>query len=223
MPIGANRAGIVSQVRDAIPGSRLSRHEFEGGLSDSWGDRAATWTSNDGNDAQFSTTAAVGDQAVDIDNSNNEGVNLPNYPDSFFEKGTVSIWIDTEKNGYPLWFGNDVSGESRAIRTADGTYEFVGFSNDFDTGVAPSSGFEMATITWDASNSSATFYLNDANEIGSSSSLNGLTSPSSQSNAIGYRRTDSSLHDTLLADDQRTYDKILSATEISNLYNTGRI
>jgi len=211
-------AGDVLFSGNTIPNSVISRYKFEGDFTDSR-------NNNDGsgiNSPTFTTTAAVGSQAVSLDSSNNESVDLPNYPNSFFDTGSVAVRVDPSQGGYLIWFGTDSTGQSRALQLTSNQYKFVGFGADFNTNVSPNSGYNLITIRWDTANGTAAVFRNDANRIGSGSGLT-FNTPSSQENAFGERQSDNSFHVISLLDDARTYDKPLTSTEISNLFNNGRI
>jgi hypothetical protein len=222
LPDGASASEVIapdgSTVFSAIPDSSIARYEFEGDFTDSLG----SFDGSGINTPTFTTNSAVGEQAVSLNNAKNETVDLPTYPDSFFDSGSVAGRLDVSEDGYYYWFGTDSSNEARALQLTNNQYKWVAFGSDFDTGVSPKSGYNLITVTWNAPDGTATVYRNDANEIGSSSKLT-LTAPSSQENAFGERQSDNSFHVTGLFDDVRTYDKTLSTTEISNLFNNGSI
>jgi len=195
-----------------IPDSGVSRWKFEQDLVDSWGDNDGTGSGG----LTYTTNSQVGSYALDLDGAD-DYVSTPlaaNFGTSTF---SLSVWVNL-----------DDLNENNFLSTYDGSTGIL-LEND------PSSGYE--------------FWLSGTNIFGSSTSgtyehvvgvrdssqmrlyVNG--SPVSSTSAdpdvdsttdvnIG-RRPDGSYYMTGLLDDPRVYDKALSDSEVSNLYNTGSI
>jgi len=137
-----------------------------------------------------------------------------------------------------LWVNLDATGDQRFLGRYDGSADLLEFGINSDsnffanlghaggstlrpvgTGVAGST-WVMVTLVYDASGPSATIYQNDTQDASDSGSLNDFADGSGPD--IG-RRSDGGSHVDGRIDDPRLYDKALSSTEVSNLYNNGDI
>jgi hypothetical protein len=152
---------------------------------------------------------------------------MPSPPTSVLDEGSAAVWVDLSStsgdNKAPVYLGSDGvnTGEARYLRyeTTKNSWDFIGFGADVNSGTSSNSGYEFMTITWNTSGE-VDIYRDDANNIGSGTvTLNTASSP------VWYygRRYDTAADMVGEIDDPRIYDKKLTATEVSNLYNTGSI
>lgn len=202
----------------AIPDSGVARWEFEQDVTDSWGDNDGTDNTSEG----YSTDAQVGSYSKAYDGIDDE-VTWP----------TVSIGDDFTLTG---WFSSDdvsatetiyalFDGYWHKVRTANGNLGYgVRDGSQSNTEFVISS--SLSNNTWYffaatyASNGDMELYLNDANSQGTN---NHSYTDAGVSNAFGRDRTVGGREFDGLLDDPRIYSKVLSSTEVSNLYNTGSI
>lgn len=209
--------GVVELLFTDQPSSGVSRWEFEQDVTDSWGDNDGT----DNTSAGYSTDAQLGSYSKAFDGAD-DSVGHP----------TVSIGDDFTLTG---WFNSDdvsivgtihglFDGYWHIIRTNSGDLSFAvrdgGDGNTVTITTAISSGtwyFYAATY---ASNGDMELYLNDANSQGTN---NYSYTDSGTANQFGYDSNSNGRYYDGLIDDPRIYDKVLSSTEVSDLYNTGSI
>jgi hypothetical protein len=218
---GLQAGGVrnLSEISD-IPDSGVSRWEFEQDVTDSWG-------SNDGSitgDPLFVTDSAEGSYSLDFDGTD-DLVTAPiqSFPTPF----TWSIWVnfDAISTGTDQMFMSIFgAGGDDVYLYQEGDTDSLKF-NDDSTGIIDSA--SISTGTWyhvvgvrgDSQNE---LYLDAASQGKLSASAKtydtgkDLTFGNIDPGATN-RYTDGQL------DDPRYYDKALSSTEVSNLYNIGSI
>lgn len=207
----------------AIPDGGVSRWEFEQDVTDSWG-------ANDGTDntsAGYSANASIGNYAKEFDGSD-DYVALPSSvsdPIQDTTEWTVSGWVysDNYDSGAAHWlaFGD---GAQLELKTNQDGPELRATTNDgsnfFDLyGPTPSNGvYYMFTVTYNPSGQWKLYI--DATEEASDSAPD--MQDFGSSNRIGSKFDNRNYYQGLV-DDIRIYEKTLTATEVSNLYNTGSI
>ena len=217
MPIGANRAGIVSQVRDAIPDSGLARLTFDNADTES-GTAFDIWNNNDAtiNGATTGVTGAnqtyTTGEAYDFEGSND----YLDFDASLLSSGpaSVAIWanVDSWSDGVVL------SGyASELLRTDGGANEWYAWDVNI-TGISGSLDQWDHFVLTDDGAGTVEVYKN-ATSQGTAS----YSSSDSQDWEIGRRATNQDRYFDGSLDDLRVYDKELTSTEVSNLYNNGSI
>jgi hypothetical protein len=207
---------VTVEVEPAIPDSGVSRYEFEEDLTDSWGSNDATSSGG----ITYASDGPVGTYAVSLDGSDDEvsfgPITIsPPYSYSFWAKPT-----DSTTNTYWLAVLNSSDDDSGSVIYNFTTNEVEYFgANDgtrftIDTVSAPASSYKLYTVTH--SGSSVTTYVN-----GSQTNAASQSQPTIEIRYLG--RSLAGNNAPLDADDVRIYDKELSSTEVSDLYNTGSI
>lgn len=214
----------VDTSASGIPDSGISRYKLEQNVSDSWG-------TNDGVDntsAGYTTDAASGDYAKQFDGNDwidlgSANLNPKQMSIAFYVKFSdlsdtrrqVSRWTDPSFAYTTLWTGSEYR---FAINTQSGNQY-----NTDDTSFTPSTGtWYHMTFTFDGD--AARIYIDGSETVEN-------TSPSSESivqddngTAIGRDAAgQGSQYHAGDMDDVRLYKKGLTATEVSNLFNTGSI
>jgi len=200
----------------AIPDSGVARWEFEQDVADSWGDNDGT----DNTSAGYSTDAQVGNYAKAFDGVGDE-VNIT--PFSGFSDFTLTGWFnadDVQNVGAIIALKQNLN---HRVRTNSGNLDFVVRDADVGNSVTVSGNISAGTYTFFAATYSSAedmeLFLNDANSQGTT---NAPYASSGNEDLVGNSDTNGRYYDGLV-DDLRIYSKVLSTTEISNLYNTGSI
>lgn len=216
-------SGSLQLVFTDIPISGVSRWEFEQDLTDSWGDNNGA----DNTSAGYTTTAAVGSYAKSFDGTD-DNVGLP--ADTFEHIGTgsfsISIWVKTGSTAdqtivYPQDTGdtridiNVFQTDSVTFQLNDGTGSTI-----VSGGNISDSTYHMVTCVFDDTSAEMEIYVDETLQGNDTSNAPASVS---RGNAFGYDANNNSRYFSGDLDDARTYDKALTATEVSNLYNTGSI
>jgi len=216
------------QLATAIPDSGVSRWEFEQNVNDSWG----SFDAIDGSSAGYSTEAEVGEYSKLLDGTDDYIEVDHNY--STFENSDFSItgWakFDALHSNNVIFAGEDGG------NAGDGdTWWFVGYSDlenswqvqidegggnkTVSSGSTPSTG-TWYFISWIVTAGGGTELYIDAN----SDLTTGYNDFNASSHSLYFGnngRGENYLNGHI--DDIRVYNKALSGTEVSNLYNTGSI
>jgi hypothetical protein len=210
----------------AIPDSGVGRWNFEDDTDSTVA--VDSWNENDGtvNGASYSSTAKVDSLALSFDGTD-DNVELGDVHRNAEGGYSFSVWVNPDSVTQGLgtymsaWDGVDQGlilfrqdGDDLYFYHYNGTYESVSA-----TGVLTAGTYQMVTATYDGAQ--AEVYV-DANSVAGPTSLH---QPSSdpQSWALGWNINSQSEYYAGLEDDARLYSKELSATEVSNLHNTGSI
>jgi hypothetical protein len=222
MPIGANRAGIVSQVGDEIPDSGISRFEFEQDYTDSWGE-------NDGSavgSPTITTDSQVGNYAVGLD-GNDDAVDQPHKPET--AEVSIAMWVkfrtDSERD----------TTDQYLFAARDNDNDFIEFGWDADGIVWHASGnngisqtqswSELRDLNWHMvaavyDGSDYVVYTDDTETQRKTGPYSPTLNIAPSIGAVNQEGSYDRLSDVIV-DDVRIYDKGLTATEVSDLYNTG--
>jgi hypothetical protein len=224
---------IEIEVTD-IPDSGVSYYEFEDDsdtttATDSWG-------TNDGtiSGAAYTTTAQVGSLALDFD-GDDDYVTLGQNALATKAPFSVSTWInpddwtstrlnyiaaweqttdpfsgwairDDSQNNSPLEFNlKDGSGNAYRVRTTRPTTD----------------SWTMITATYDTDGTLALY--KDDSQAGENTNADGSLNQVTADVTLGARDAGADRFYDGVEDDVRFYDKALSATEVTNLFNTGSI
>lgn len=196
-----------------IPDSGVSRWEFEQDVTDSWG----TYDGTDNTSAGYSTNSAVGTYSKEFDGTN-DYIDTPlalNFGTSTF---SLSVWVnqnDTEENN----FFSTYDGSTGILLENDPSsgYEFFFDGNNILARTSVSGSWEHVVAVRESS--TMRIYVNSVEEA---STNDDPDVSSTEDLDIGRRTTNEYYMDGLL-DDPRVYDKALTSTEVSNLYNSGSI
>jgi len=201
----------------AIPDSGVSRLTFDDADTEG-GTALDVWGNNDGT-INGATTGVSGIAGYDSGQAYSFGgddyVSLPAYPN--FSAFSVSIWVNGDGGtAVGLTENNNIE-----IRENNNTWAFRMNNSTYIDG--PGGNFNSDThlvATWDGS--TREWFVNASSQGTLSTTTNGQKA---EGTAIG-RRSDVGGFEAFLtgvADDFRVYDGRLTATEVSNLYNTGSI
>jgi hypothetical protein len=218
-------SGVV-QTAPTIPSSGISRYEFEQDVTDSWG-------SNDGTDNTSAgyVTGNVGIYAKDFDGTDDYvdtggAIVDPSSSGSFSVAGWVkTTTTDTEdfwtqgnsSNSDPqVRMGKDGSNSVFNIRSDSGgsNNSYSVFGATIDDG-----NWHHVCITYDSQ--TMELYTDGGSDGTENRNSESVTTDRTTIGALG--RTSLALHWDGQIDDVRIYDKALSSTEVSNLYNNGSI
>jgi len=215
-----------TKVFPAIPDSLISRWEFEQDFTDSI-------DGNDGNpinNPSFTTDSQVGSFALELTGSEYVEIGTPsNLAFTANDPFSIAVWVNADSwsgpDGRSHWVssrnGNDNMSFIFSLDSTDIRWSVKGDSNVSQViATPPSTGtWNLLTGTYDGAGS-IEFYFNDANSQGTdSASISGdVYSFWNIGNREDFnRRPDGRI------DDPRIYSKELSASEVSNLFNTGSI
>lgn len=227
-PVGAPRAGTVARVA-AIPDNGVLRYTLDNSDTNS-GTSVDSWGSNDGT-INGATTGVSGanqtyttNEAYSFDGTD-DYIAVPDGTFSFFTNAyTITMWLkpDSVSDGYlfvpqadaDMWVNYNPLGNGKIQHHIyDGSSYNAISSTTLSTGT-----WYFVAAPFDGS--LAEIYVDGSKE---SEASGGLISKSTSPNAIGGLVAENKGYFPGDIDDVRVYDKALSATEISNLYNTGSI
>jgi hypothetical protein len=204
-------------VFTAVPPSGLARWEFEQDVTDSWGN-------NDGSlsGATFTTDSAVGSFALSFDGNDFVAINPLGF--DWTSSWSVSVWskspsqssahvvsADDQNTGNRNWQLRRVSSEM-SFR-----YPIAGSTNTLSVTI-PNNVYQHFVITHSQSNGGRIYVdgnLEDSNS--NTNNVGGTTELAIGNNIIRDEGFNG------IADDVRMYSKELTASEVSNLYNTNSI
>jgi len=213
-----NNPGVTADLPEfAIPDSGVSRWEFEQNANDSWNGNDGTEQS----DVQYSTTAQVGSYSLDLDTTT-DYVDTP--VTSIQTPFSITLWVNLRSTSGV----NSAKGCMWSMYSGGNNDVYLWPSSDFtfvdDTSTGVSSGVNPSTNMWYhvacvRGDADARIYVDGNREGSASASANTFDANSFQFGRFG----DGSRNMDGLLDDARYYDKALSDTEVSNLYNTGSI
>jgi len=212
----------------AIPDSGVARWKFEQDVTDSWG----SYDGTDNTSAGYTTDAAVGEYAKSLDGAD-DNVDIGTEVVGGLSAFSIAVWLNFDEETVSSWkfpvAEYNWGGPNNfyiAHNEGDDTVsaEVGGVSASRISAGQPTAGtWEMYTLVYDGtSNSDAVrLYRNDTRNSetgadGSAVASNGLSLKYGETSG-GTREWPGD------ADDPRIYDKGLSDTEVSNLYNTGSI
>jgi len=216
-------AGIVGEPD--IPDSGIARLTFDdadtsGSTSnDVWGDNdgsiSGATTGVSGANQTYSTA-----QAYDFDGADdyvNAGVVSVAWESAF----SLAAWVNPDDtSGFNVIIGGDDGGSERAFqfKINSGSLEFVGPDVGTQiTGSTVSTGsWTHVVVTYDGS--TVALYQDGSSDTSASGSAN-----SGDPSVFIGARTASAEHFDGTIDDPRIWNKALSSTEVSDLYNTGSI
>jgi len=211
--------GSVQLVFISQPASGISRWEFEDDSDattavDSWGSNALTI-----NGASYSNVAAVGGRSLSFD-----GVDDVAESTAFSRSGvfSLSMWVQSataSPGDFTAFFSSEKNGQSSGSFQLDyGPSSNMRYNDQSitETFGSVTTNWEMLTITWDDAGT-ITGYLNGTQQFS-----NGSANANLFDLVFGVNRGVNQYYEGLL-DDVRLYDKVLSSSEVSNLYNNGTI
>jgi len=213
--------GAYADALSAIPDSGVARWEFEQDVTDSWGDNDAT-----NNGATYTSDAQVGDHALSFDGTDdNVQTSAPVLGrDNGF---SYAIWAKPDALETVPFFADENSGIADVRNNfgldSDGTLRFDQFP---PSGGSLNSTNSISTGEWSlvgvtvSSSRDVTFYIDDS-EAGTGTGED-YSGDSPDWTTIGARVEEGRYFDGTL-DDPRVYDKELTSSEWSNLYQTGSI
>jgi len=240
LPDGATASEVVApdgdRVFSVIPDSGISRWEFEGDATDSWGSNGGSITG-----ATFTSDSAVGSQALSFDGNDvvtignvdalkraDEGVWSYSAWVKITDKSSAAYHIMGSSNGTAalslrardLLTSGDVIPVFNVRNGGTGNSERVTGSTILDDG---SYHHVVATCSGNNDATNMTIYV-DGNEDNTSVNQDqgAGTFSTNIDFTIGERADGGSSMDGLI-DDPRAYDKELTASEVNNLYNNGSI
>lgn len=226
---------VLSAAGPGIPDSGVARWEFEQDVTDSWG----TYDGTDNTSAGYTTDPAVGAYAKSFD-GNDDYVNIGDFSVFTTPPFSVALYIRTslsdsnfdgsqrpftksnDGGGFAGWFflGDIIDQDGNLVFQANGDSN-SGFRVSSTTAINDGN-WHQAVVTYSASNTEAILYID-----GSSEDTNSNFNPGNISNpaelTFGSRNAGADRFYEGDVDDARFYDKVLTSTEVSNLYNTGSI
>lgn len=216
-------------VFSAIPDSGVSRYTFDDADTES-GTALDSWGDNDGT-ISGATTGVSGLAGYD----SGEAYSFDGSNDNVDISGVTSGFTDGDPISYALWINpDDPTGATKRVsdigdlQTATEGLSFFTSGGDLGAQIADGSRTTIGTtpvsggttyficLTYDGS--TATFYIDDATEVGTGTDAYTLVNEARVGSA-----GDDSRYWAGDADDPRVYSKALTSTEVSNLYNTGYI
>lgn len=209
---------IAAEGLAAIPDSGISRWELEQNVQDSWGSNDGTVVGN----PQYVTDNQLGTYALDFDGD--DYVDLGDVLDFSGSSGfSVGVWVKMQtQTGDQGIFSKSQQGARQ--------WQLNENSNEWRFAVFDSAG-DPSTVSSQATTGSWTHLVGvyDGSQIelfadGTSQDTGAISSVQSVSTSTwigGYFST--SFVWNGIIDDPRAYDKALTATEVSNWYNTGSI
>jgi hypothetical protein len=225
-------AGIVGGPD--IPDSGVSRWAFDEGSGstaiDEWGGNDASIVG-----ATYTTASQVGSHALEFDGVGDE-VNAGDPADGSLDFGTgdfsIAVWVninDLQTNRVLAAKNNSQSGDGWSFEVlSDGRVAWYRGNGATANNLSQVADSTLSTSTWYLLtatidyNTEVSIYINDAE----ASYSNIYSNWASVSNSYDFRI---GRHEGLARDmdgkmdDPRIFDKELSSTEVSNLYNTGNI
>jgi len=230
MPIGATGRAVRSVAGPAIPDSGVARWTFDDADTES-GTALDVWKGNDAT-IDGATTGVNGanqtydtNAAYDFDGDNDSvTASIPNL-----DTATLAAWgnivpqseVSYNNSGF-IQYVSSGTDDPLGIRPSTDTYRFIvnagGSSTEFSSSSNPRDEWAHFVITWDGSELAG--YINGSLE-GSDTSISGNLEASGVLN-IAILETIGN-HGDERVDDPRVYNKALSSTEVSNLYDTGSI
>jgi hypothetical protein len=214
--------GVTSTTEATVtqPNSGVSRWEFEQDVTDSWGGFDGT----DNTSAGYTTNAAFGTFAKEFDTTDDYVDLGSDIGIAGTSKFSFSIWIyprNTNSSFVILQGGSD-GNDLNFLRWngVDNKWQFrVSNGNSIGGGTIDTDQYQLLTVTYDDANGIYKLYKNDT-EV-ASGSPNGNISTSSATWKFGDDRDGLPFNADL--DDARRYNKALTSTEVSDLFNTGSI
>jgi hypothetical protein len=224
------RTGAGDVLFSAIPASGVSRWEFEQDVGDSWDGNNGT----DNTSAGFSTDSQVGSYSKDFDGSN-DYITIP-YDASLFPVNgefSVSQWIKTSRNnGYIVYARNGFdSDEGWATSVGVFTTDKFAFNlddgstfNALDSSTSVTDGsWHHVVCTWNPSEPDQRIYVDGSLDATATPSLGSIDPANTQDLFFGRQQPSTKREYGGLLDDVKYYDKELTNTEVSNLYNNDSI
>lgn len=212
---------------DVIPSSGISRWTFD--TADISGSTAVdSWGSNDGT-ISGATTGVAGElnEAYSFDGTD-DYVSIPNIGLSSASSFSLSAWVNLDGTGsnQTLMGRYDGSDDILSIYWDGSGWEcrighVGGSEQQFKGGSANAGSWTHIAVTFDSSGPTTTIYQDGSSVASSSNSLADFAD-STTGPHIGRRSDGSGLLGGDI-DDPRIYDKALSSSEVSNLYNNGSI
>lgn len=208
---GTGGGNVLSACEGSFASNLLNYYQMEtiagGTTADSKGGTAATVVN-------ATTSPGIVGRAASFNGSAYIKV-TPSSPSSF----TVSMWIKSAGNGFTfLWEGAGTSAPS--IEGSDGNYQFYmsNQTNPLNTGsISSGSSWYLITATYDASSKTKSLYVNDQSK-GSNTNVN---SNNLNPLYIGHRAGSVYFYKGLI-DEVAIFNRALSGSEISRIYNSGQ-
>jgi hypothetical protein len=220
----------------AIPNSGIYRLTFDDADTDTTTSPPTAldvWNNNNDEEIQGATTGVTGAnqtyntaEAYDFDGTD-DYVDLRNDFGLFDGSSdwSLSVWAqpdDLSTANDTIWTARGENEVNLQV-DANGEMQFIWIDTNSDSNIITSGAISTGTwynfiITWDA-DGDATLYL-DGSSVGSLTSS--AVSGTSDESRIGVQGTLDRHFDGSI-DDPRLYNKTLTATEVSNLYNDGSI
>jgi len=220
--------GAYADALSAIPDSGVARWRFEQNVLDSWNNNDGT----DNTSAGYTTDSKEGDYAKQYDGADDnvsvasnsrlqlqQGFSVGGYVRFSSTSGTQTIIGSrgATSNGYQLrWQKN--TDEWNWLVSDGGTLD------QYKQSATPATGTWYHVVGVVEGDGTIQLYVN-ATEGGTPTGDGVVSSPSTRSTerALGRNGDDNSEYWDGDQDDIRVYDKGLTATEVSNWYNTGSI
>lgn len=219
--------GIVAVTDTAgseIPDSGVSRWTFDDADTDS-GSALDVWNNNDGaiNGATTGVTGAnqtyTTNEGYSFDGTD-DYVDVASVESQFQNPGvTVSLWVNGSGLAFDVYNGRWYIGIDRSISTWNLSVFDGSTNNTADSGISTTSSWIHLTGV-QYSDGDLEIYVDGAAEGTATSGTAASNTPTGPH--IG-QQTEGSNNFSGEIDDVRVYSKALTATEVSNLYNTGSI
>jgi len=222
---------VVFEAGPDIPDSGVARLTFDD--ADTSGSTALdVWNGNDGTINAGVTTGVTGANQTYTTNEaysfaeGNSGVTLPFSHPSGDGNWSIAFWVNLDTVHFDTMLGNESGKTGIHFRTNAGNNNWAWVVRDssgsqFFVSEVPTTG-SWVFIVGVRNSSSFEFYKNDATLVGSDSNSSVASNVSPLNFRVGCAG-DGGGPAPADIDDPRWYSKSLSATEISNLYNTGSI
>lgn len=226
---GGTRHGVHDSLT-AIPDSAIYRYKFDEGSGSTATD---SWNGNDAtvNGATYTTTAQVGSHALDFDGTD-DYVRLPDdVLDGATSEISLSYWILPDLGSGSASSGGDrvvsaTSGSNRktVTRWKDPDWHFGVFDgsdtlhNIAISGSYSSGSWYHVVNVYDGAD--LIIYINGSED--NRTNVGSITLQDHTEAGIGASSSGQEGFSGII-DDPRSYTKGLTSTEVSNLYNTGRI
>lgn len=234
----------VSASLTAIPDSGISRWTFDdadtesGTAIDSWGTNDGTingvTTGASGANQTYATNESYsfdgGDDYIALGTDSSLTMGSGDYSIAcWFQTSTVANQVfiacddNSSSNGYYFLFLRD-EGDVRFTLSSDGGTSNRSI-NTTQTNTLDDSNWYHIVCTWNNSNDDITIYVDGSEDSGAmdTTGAGGNSIDIGTAGNIGRRPISNDLYNAGNLDDVRLYNKELTATEVSNLYNNGSI
>jgi len=228
---GAAYGAHDALTASAIPDSGISRWRFDEGsgttATDSWGTNNGTI-----NGASYTTDAEIGTHALDFDGTDDYvDFGTPSILQDFISDNTFSVamWVKPRDLGtLQTLFGNRDNDGLLVRVQSDGSFgayiQVSGSADSASTSTLTADTYQHVTAVRDGSGAAGWTLYVDGSEDTTPNLDQGASGVTGDGEVlIGQQPAGANRQYDGIIDDPRVYDKSLSPTEVSNLYNTGSI